>query len=325
MWGEQPQAVVAEAQATALAEEDRMSQASDRGRAWRRVAATLSTLAMASAVLGTPALAADTATERDVVVLAGGYALDGSYALGGDYALNHTYAPAVVRAAGGTVTTDLSRQIGGMVAESSNAQFATLLETYALVDVVGTAWSSPGTPSRAEMAAAPRADGKGKGGGGAEETTDPLEGEQWDMAMIRTPQAHATQAGWRAVDVGVLDTGIDGLHLDFDDDGVPGGSTNVDCGRGRDFTADGAPADPGVGTPVPCVDNNFHGTHVAGTIAAQANGVGIVGIAPNVTLVPVKVCDADGHCYASDVVDGLTYAGDAKLDVINMSFFVDDR
>jgi subtilisin family serine protease len=40
--------------------------------------------------------------------------------------------------------------------------------------------------------------------------------------------------------------------------------------------------------------------------------------------VPVKVCDAPGYCYASAVVSGLTYAGDAQLDVINMSFFVDD-
>jgi subtilisin family serine protease len=40
--------------------------------------------------------------------------------------------------------------------------------------------------------------------------------------------------------------------------------------------------------------------------------------------VPVKVCDATGYCYASAVVDGITYAGDRKLDVINMSFFVDD-
>jgi len=40
--------------------------------------------------------------------------------------------------------------------------------------------------------------------------------------------------------------------------------------------------------------------------------------------VPVKVCDATGYCYASSVVDGITYAGDKKLEVINMSFFVDD-
>ena len=43
------------------------------------------------------------------------------------------------------------------------------------------------------------------------------------------------------------------------------------------------------------------------------------------TLVPVKVCDASGYCYASAVVDGITYAGDQQLDVINMSFFVDDN
>ncbi len=76
--------------------------------------------------------------------------------------------------------------------------------------------------------------------------------------------------------------------------------------------------------PVPCIDNGFHGTHVAGIVAAQANGHGVVGVAPNVTLVPVKVCDSTGYCYASAVVDGITYAGDQKLDVINMSFFVDD-
>ena len=79
-----------------------------------------------------------------------------------------------------------------------------------------------------------------------------------------------------------------------------------------------------MGNPDPCTDNQFHGTHVAGTIAAQANGIGVVGVAPNVTLVPVKVCDATGYCYVSAVVDAITYAGDIKLDVINMSFFVDD-
>ena len=304
----------------------------------RSLRATAARLAMvgllAGSVLAGPGAtnAAQAASQRYVVVFAESYALDGSYALGGDYALNHAYALQLVAAAGGTVASDLSRQIGVMVVDSANAQFTALMTSYALVEAVGRDRSFQGVPSAAEMAAAPRADGRGPGGGhspgggGPDETTDPLEGEQWDMAMIRTAQAHAHQAGWRAVDVGVLDTGIDGLHLDFDDDGIPGGPTNVDCARGRDFTADNPPAEPSLAAPTgPCVDNNFHGTHVAGTIAAQTNGVGIVGIAPNVTLVPVKVCDTDGHCYVSDVVDGLTYAADARLDVINMSFFVDDE
>ena len=161
------------------------------------------------------------------------------------------------------------------------------------------------------------------GGGGAEQTEDLNEDLQWGMKQIQAPEAHAIQAGWRAVDVGILDTGIDGFHLDFDDDGIPGGSTNVDCARGRNSIMF-MPGGPGVGTPEPCVDNAFHGTHVAGIVAAQANGVGVVGVAPNVTLVPVKVCDTSGFCYAHAVVDGITYAGDQKLDVINMSFFVDD-
>jgi lantibiotic leader peptide-processing serine protease len=99
------------------------------------------------------------------------------------------------------------------------------------------------------------------------------------------------------------------------------GVSNVDCADGADFTAEG----PGIGNPLACVDNNFHGTHVAGIIAARRNGLGVVGVAPNVTIVPIKVCDASGSCYVSDVVQGLTYAGDLKLNVINMSFFVDDN
>ena len=85
------------------------------------------------------------------------------------------------------------------------------------------------------------------------------------------------------------------------------------------------PTGPGVGTPDPCTDNQFHGTHVSGTVGMQANQLGAVGVAPNVSIVPVKVCDATGYCYASPVIDGITYAGDQKFDVINMSFFVDDN
>jgi subtilisin family serine protease len=98
------------------------------------------------------------------------------------------------------------------------------------------------------------------------------------------------------------------------------GGANVDCAKGRDFVALG----PGIGNPAPCVDNQFHGTHVAGIVAAQANAHGVVGVAPNVTLVPIKVCDTPGFCYSSATVAGITYAGDAKLEVVNMSFFVDD-
>jgi subtilisin family serine protease len=270
--------------------------------------------------MATTASAGTDGTKTYVVVFSGNYALDGSYALGGNYALNHDYALSLVTSAGGTVTSDLSKQIGVIIATSPSTLFDDVLRNYALVEDVGEDYTWKAFESTSEMLASGAAVAADGGGGPA--GSDPLEPLQWDMQNIQTPQAHAKQGGWRAVDVGVLDSGVDGRHAEFLNAGGVG--TNVDCARGRDSLA-ALPVLVGVGTPDPCTDNQFHGTHVAGEIAAQANGVGMVGVAPNVTLVPVKVCDSSGFCYASAVVDGITYAGDQKFDVINMSFFVDDN
>lgn len=274
------------------------------------------------------ALAAQTATyaldstyalTRDTALYAldEGYALADTYALGDNYALARDYALQLVSLAGGVVTTDLSSQLGVMIIDSKNQTFAETMSGYALVAEVGRDHGWKQFPSFQEALANgqltlvdPRLVPPSLTG------ADPLAGMQWSMDRIRAPQGHARQSGSPAVDVGIVDTGIDGNHLDF----VANGSSNVDCQRGADFTSQG----PGIGSPLACVDNNFHGTHVAGIVAARANGQGVVGVAPNVTLVPIKVCDADGHCYVSDAVEGITYAGDLGLDVINMSFFVDD-
>jgi len=262
-------------------------------------------------------------TQSYLVVFAGDYAVDSTYAVGGgyavlcnyavlsgyavtcDYAVAHDYAVSLVETAGGTVTSDLLDQIGVLVVESSSALFDDLVRTYAVVQEVGEDFAAGRVP-----------------GGGPEPSSDPLEGMQWSMQMIQAPEAHAVQAGSRLVEVGILDTGIDGTHADFVG---RDGTSNVDCAKGRDSVDHVFDGGPGVGAPgAPCVDNGFHGTHVAGIVGARANGLGIVGVAPNVTLVPVKVCDTSGHCYASAVVDGITYAGDMKFEVVNMSFFVDD-
>ncbi len=304
----------------------------------RRNLRGLVALALGAALVlatSTPSRAETASAQRYLVVFAATYALDDAYALddtyaledvyalGGDYALNHQYALSLVAAAGGTVVNDLSKQIAVMVVESSSSTFAETLSSYALVESVGKdfGWKQFATMQEAlDSGQLTLVDGS-SGAGGSEQTLDPLEDQQWDMQQIRAPEAHAHQAGGRSVDVGVLDSGIDGRHPDFllDD-----GGSNVDCARGRNSISF-LPSGPGVGSPDPCTDNQFHGTHVAGTIAAQANGVGIVGVAPNVTLVPVKTCDTSGYCYASAVVDGITYSGDQKFDVINMSFFVDDN
>jgi subtilisin family serine protease len=252
---------------------------------------------MTSALLFAPGSAGAATGQGYLVVLAGTQSPSGFAALGTDAQI-----AAAVGAAGGTIVSDLSSQIGVLVAESADTTFADALVATGLAEVVGRDFSWQGVP-----------------GGGPEPADDPLEAIQWDMRQIRTDEAHEIQAGAPSVDVGVLDTGIDGRHPDF----LKGGSSNVDCSRGRNSIAF-VPGGPGVGNPDPCTDNQFHGTHVAGTIAARANGIGIVGVAPNVTLVPVKVCDSTGFCYASAVIDGVTYAGDQRFDVINMSFFVDD-
>ena len=70
-------------------------------------------------------------------------------------------------------------------------------------------------------------------------------------------------------------------------------------------------------------DDGGHGTHVAGTIGAAANGIGVSGVAPKVTLVELKGGQDSGYFFLDPVVNALTYAGDAGIDVVNMSFYVD--
>ena len=257
-------------------------------------------------------------TKRYTAVLAGTPTADG-FDLAGDQAT----VLALVSSAGGTVTNDLSRQIGVLAVESANPLFAETLRASSLVDEVGEEFVWKAMPTAEEAAAAGALVVDGLPG----ETEDVLTPLQWSMRLVCAQEdperpetcprsAHTEQKGSPAVEVGVLDTGIDAhVHPDFVG---PGG--NVNCAKGRDFI----PAGPGVGTPDPCVDNNFHGTHVAGIVGAPDNLIGVVGVAPDVELIPVKVCDAAGFCYSNSTAAGITYAGDAKFEVINMSFFVDD-
>ena len=70
-------------------------------------------------------------------------------------------------------------------------------------------------------------------------------------------------------------------------------------------------------------DDNGHGTHTAGTMAAALNGIGMSGVAPNVSLVNVRAGQDSGYFFLSPTANALTYSGDAGLDVVNMSFYVD--
>ncbi|MGH3087806.1 MAG: S8 family peptidase [Rubrobacteraceae bacterium] len=272
-------------------------------------------VALALAVAQQKSADAQTGEVKRYNVVLAGEATERGFDVEGLYGLDTVED--LVDSAGGTVEIDLSDQIGVLVVESANPDIVETLGASDAVEGVAEDVKVKSLPDRENVVEVPDAES---------EDEDLLESMQWSMQQIRAPQAQELQDGKRLVEVGVLDSGIDGDHTDFTNDGLPGGETNVDCGKGRNFVplGDGGAGGPGLGTEDPCEDNQFHGTHVSGIVAAQANGFGVVGVAPDVTIVPVKVCDSQGFCYASATAAGITYAGDAGLDVINMSFFVDD-
>jgi lantibiotic leader peptide-processing serine protease len=153
---------------------------------------------------------------------------------------------------------------------------------------------------------------------------EPLASKQWDMRMINaTPSgSYHVEKGSKRVLVGILDTGVDGGHPDI--------AANFDKGLSRNFTTD-IPALDGPCAAEPdgsCsdpndVDENSHGTHVASTVASPINGIGMAGVAPNVTLVNLRSGQDSGFFFLQPSVDALTYAGDNNVDVVNMSYFID--
>lgn len=162
-------------------------------------------------------------------------------------------------------------------------------------------------------------------------TTDPLYDQQWHLAATHVPEAWAyleTQGlpagGSRDVVVAVIDTGVDYTHPDLaaniwvnplEFNGIAGvdddGNGYVDDIHGADTVyPDGNP-----------MDDHGHGTHVAGIIAAQAdNGIGGVGVAYNVQVMPIKAAQYSGVLAASDIAEAIYYAVAKGADVINMSF-----
>lgn len=131
----------------------------------------------------------------------------------------------------------------------------------------------------------------------------------WGVQMINAPKVWEKTRG-NGVVVAVLDTGVDFNHPDL-------------AGRiidGRNFTKDYK------GDPNNYYDNNSHGTHVAGTIAAITNQQGVVGVAPDVKLLIGKVLDGEGSGTYQSIINGIRWATDwrgpngERVRVISMSF-----
>lgn len=164
---------------------------------------------------------------------------------------------------------------------------------------------------------------------------DPYYAQQWDLnntasnsggtadADIDAPEAWNTQLGSSSTLVAIIDTGIDYNHPDLkaniwtntreiagngrDDDG----NGYIDDIHGYDFANEDS--DP--------MDDNQHGTHVAGTIGAVGNnGIGVAGVNWNVKMMALKFLDADGSGYDSDAIRALDYAVKMGAKVSNNSW-----
>ena len=151
---------------------------------------------------------------------------------------------------------------------------------------------------------------------------EPLGSCQWDMAIINAGTESYEHATGEGVTVGIIDGGIDLDHPDI--------ASNLDENLSCSFIFDDTPtADPAEIANGDCsnkaaVQDLFgHGTHVASTIAAPINGIGIAGVAPEATLVALKACTIAGYCFADSVAAALRYAGDQQLDIVNLSLFAD--
>ena len=161
---------------------------------------------------------------------------------------------------------------------------AAALEPYAVLLAAGTA---------------PREDGRVRA---AWTPNDPLLGQQWGLPAIGAPRAWDVVRAGKAQVVAMLDTGVALRHRDLAD--------AIDTANDWDFVNNDATA----------ADDEGHGTNTAGIVAAVAdNGLGIAGAAAGVRILPIKVLDANGDGWESDVADGIRYAADRGASVINIS------
>ena len=260
-------------------------------------------------------------TKRTYVVL---------YERGAQVRAAHT----AIKRAGGRIVKE-NRKIGVATVRSANARFVAAVARSRAVYGAARNRSigyAPASRARARDRFAlermtdlrESASGSGRVWRGGVSPAEPFADLQWDMRMINaTPsQSYKRQPGNHGVRVGILDTGIDGSHPDI--------APNFNASLSRNFTQDiplidgPCEEEPDASCDDPAdVDEDGHGTHVAGTVAAPINGLGMAGVAPKVELVNIRAGQDSGYFFLQPSVDALTYAADIGVDVVNMSYYID--
>lgn len=145
---------------------------------------------------------------------------------------------------------------------------------------------------------------------------------QWYLNAVNAPEVWEAGFTGEGVVVAVIDSGVNYLHSDLDDNAwintgeIPDngidddGNGFLDDVHGWDFfDSDNDP-----------IDELNHGSHVAGIVAAEDNGTGSIGVAPNATIMPIRVLGGeDGTGSSRDIASGIYYAVNNGADIINIS------
>ncbi|KPI10338.1 S8 family serine peptidase [Streptomyces mirabilis] len=222
-----------------------------------------------------------------------------------------------ISAAGGTVVIAYEK-IGVIVVHSANPDFGKQIRAVRGVQSAGATRTAPLTAAgttdegAAQMLSAAEAAKVSRTAAAGEE---PLEADQWDLRAIGADKAAKTNPGSKNVTVAVIDVGVDDTHPDIAPNFSPSQSAN--CVGGKPDTTYGAwrPVDAG----------HYHGTHVAGEIAAARNGIGVAGVAPGVKVSGITVAEPDASqlFYPESVVCAFVFAADHGVEITNNSYYVD--
>ncbi|MEG3631510.1 S8 family serine peptidase [Streptomyces poriticola] len=221
-------------------------------------------------------------------------------------------------AAGGKVVVTYQR-IGVIVVHSANPDFGEQIRTARGVQSAGATRTAPLTAagttdegavellSKEQAARTARASA-------ATDGSEPLEADQWDLRAIGADRAAKINPGSSRVTVAVIDTGVDDTHPDL--------APNFSASQSANCV--GGVADTREGAWRPYTDDDYHGTHVAGEIAAARNGIGVAGVAPGVKVSSIKVSDPDnGLFYPENVVCAFVFAADHGVEITNNSYYID--
>ncbi|MDT0399160.1 MULTISPECIES: S8 family serine peptidase [Streptomyces] len=223
-----------------------------------------------------------------------------------------------IAAAGGKVVVTHDR-IGVIVVHSANPDFGKEIRRARGVQSAGATRTAPLTAAgttdegAADFVTAAEA-ARTKAVSAKTPGSEPLEADQWDLRAIGADEAAKINDGSRKVTVAVIDTGVDDTHPDLAPNFSAAQSAN--CVGGK--------ADTGEGAWRPYTADDYHGTHVAGEIAAARNGIGVAGVAPGVKVAGIKVSDPDnGLFYPENVVCAFVFAADHGVEITNNSYYVD--